>query len=156
MSDTQRPLTGRKVLIIAVCAFGVILAANLAMLFAATGTFPGLVVKNSYVASQEFDTRRAAQMALGWTSQAVFRNGRLNLSLTGPDGNAAQPETLSAIVGRPTVDRDDQALKLVADGGGWSADVELDPGRWRLEITATAIDGTAFAQTLLIEVKEAQ
>ena len=28
--------------------FGMIIAANLAMLFAATGTFPGVVVKNSY------------------------------------------------------------------------------------------------------------
>ena len=58
-----KPLTGRKVLLIAVAAFGVVIAANLAMLLAATGTFPGLVVKNSYVASQGFDAKTAAQRA---------------------------------------------------------------------------------------------
>lgn len=153
MNDTGKPLTGRKVLIIAVCAFGVILAANLVLLFAATGTFPGLVVKNSYAASQNFDRRRAAQIALGWTSEAVFSEGRLTLLLTGRDGFAARPEALSATIGRPTVDRDDQVLVLVAEGDGWVADVELNPGRWRLEIAAVAADGTEFAQILLIELK---
>ena len=62
MSTEPRPLTGRKVLLIAVAAFAVILAANLAMLLAATGTFPGLVVKNSYVASQDWTARTDAQV----------------------------------------------------------------------------------------------
>ena len=47
-------------------AFGVIIGVNVVMATKAIGTFPGLEVKNSYVASQSFDKRRDAQEALGW------------------------------------------------------------------------------------------
>ena len=46
-----KELTGRKVLAITVGFFAVIIAVNLFMAFKAVGTFPGLEVKNSYVAS---------------------------------------------------------------------------------------------------------
>ena len=49
------PLTGRKVLLIAVVAFGVIIGVNVLMAVKAISTFPGLEVQNSYVASQVFD-----------------------------------------------------------------------------------------------------
>ena len=52
--------------------FGVIIAANLAMLFAATGTFPGLVVKNSYAASQGWDRKTDAQRELGLIGLVAF------------------------------------------------------------------------------------
>jgi len=63
----ERQLTGRHVLMIFVGAFTVIIGVNIALAYNAVRTFPGLEVKNSYVASQEFNTRRAAQVALGWT-----------------------------------------------------------------------------------------
>ena len=53
-----------------VAAFGVIIGVNLVLALSAVRTFPGLEVKNSYVASQTFDERRAAQEALGWTVSA--------------------------------------------------------------------------------------
>lgn len=154
MKPSRKPLTGRTVLIIAVSAFGVIIAANLALLFAATGSFPGLVVKNSYVASQQFDARKAAQDALGWTGDASYADGEIALRLTGPDGQPARPDTLAAVVGRPTTDRDDLVLDLAFQDRRWVADAALEPGKWRLDVTATAPDGTAFAQTLVIRVKE--
>ena len=36
-------------------AFAVVIAANAALVIAATGSFPGLVVASSYVASQDFE-----------------------------------------------------------------------------------------------------
>jgi hypothetical protein len=45
----------------------VIISVNLLLAFKAVSTFPGLEVKNSYVASQGFNDRKAAQEALGWT-----------------------------------------------------------------------------------------
>ena len=53
-----RELTGRHVLVITLCAFGTIIAVNVFMAVMAVGTFPGLEVKNSYVASQTFDRDR--------------------------------------------------------------------------------------------------
>ena len=59
-----RPLTGRKVLLMMVAAFAVILAANLAMLFAATGIGNGSTFRTI---SQVFDREQAGPV-LGWTS----------------------------------------------------------------------------------------
>ena len=63
-----KQLTGRHVLMIFCGAFGIIIGVNLLLAWSAVSTFPGLEVKNSYVASQQFDERKAAQEALGWTA----------------------------------------------------------------------------------------
>ena len=139
-----RPLTGRKVLIIALAFFGVVLAANMAMLFAATGTFPGLVVKNSYVASQGFDSKTAAQRALGWKASAVYADGSLMVTMTGRDGAPIPGLRLAAVVGRPASDRDDIALELAGAEGSYAAPLTLAPGTWRVEITGTGADGASF------------
>ncbi|MCW1949884.1 MAG: FixH family protein, partial [Octadecabacter sp.] len=41
-------------------AFGIIIAVNLTLAYKAVQTFPGLEVKNSYVAGQVFDENRIA------------------------------------------------------------------------------------------------
>ena len=63
-------LKGRHVAMIFGGAFTVIIGVNVALAVNAVRTFPGLETKNSYVASQTFDDRRAAQEALGWTVAA--------------------------------------------------------------------------------------
>ncbi|MEM1164482.1 MAG: FixH family protein, partial [Pseudomonadota bacterium] len=68
-------LKGGHVLMIAITAFGIIIAANMTMLFAATGSFPGLVVENSYIAGQGWNQRTQAQHDLGWTSEVLFQDG---------------------------------------------------------------------------------
>ena len=55
----KAPITGPKFFAIFASFFVVIIAVNLVMAFSAIRTFPGLEVKNSYVASQEFDRERA-------------------------------------------------------------------------------------------------
>ena len=61
-------LTGRGVAVIAGCFFLAFLIPNVILTWTAIGTFSGVVVDDSYAASQEFDRRRAAQIALGWTA----------------------------------------------------------------------------------------
>ena len=63
-------LTGWHVLAIFVGCFSVIVTVNLTLAYNAVATFPGLEVKNSYVASQHFDAERRAQEALGWDVRA--------------------------------------------------------------------------------------
>ena len=99
---TGRPLTGRKVLAIAVGAFSVIIAANIALAVAAVGTFPGLEVKNGYIASQTFEAERAAQAELGWVAEAVYEDGELQIDLLDRDGRPLPVESLITRVGRPT------------------------------------------------------
>lgn len=57
----ERKLTGWHVVFGFVAAFGVIITVNLVMAYNAVASFPGLEVKNGYIASQSFDKRRAAQ-----------------------------------------------------------------------------------------------
>ena len=64
-----RPFTGRHMAIIIISFFAVIIAVNLTMAYFARSSWTGLVVKNSYVASQSFnrDAEIARQQqALGW------------------------------------------------------------------------------------------
>lgn len=151
MTDA-RPLTGRKVLVITLGAFAVILGANLTLLYAAIGSFPGLEVRNSYVASQVFDVEREAQERLGWSSAVAYADGVLDLRLTGSGGAPARPAAIAARIGRMTTTRDDRVLDLTAGAAGWSAALDLDPGPWAIWIEATAADGTAFRQRLPFSV----
>ncbi len=144
MSSEPKPLTGRKVLLIALAAFGVILAANLAMLLAATGTFPGLVVKNSYVASQVWDRKTAAQRALGWQAAADYGDGTLLVAMTGRDGAPVRGLSVVVVVGRPASDRDDVRLELTEAAQGYAAPLVLAPGMWRVAITGTDAEGGSF------------
>ena len=140
-----RELTGRKVLAITVGAFAVIIGVNLVMAYYAVGTFPGLVVRNSYVASQGFNERLAAQQALGWTTEATLIDGHLAIRITTEDGRPAPVATISAVLGRPTTTREDITPDLRYDGGAFVADVDADHGNWDLRISAEAGDGTEYA-----------
>ena len=61
----ERQFTGKNALAVFVVAFGVIITVNLVLAYSAVKTFPGLEVKNSYVASQEFNERLQEHQALG-------------------------------------------------------------------------------------------
>jgi nitrogen fixation protein FixH len=65
-------------------AFGLIIAVNLTLAFNAIRTFPGLEVKNSYVASQSFDRDRQAQTALDWQGFGAFRRTRVGFDHSAP------------------------------------------------------------------------
>jgi nitrogen fixation protein FixH len=144
MFSDARPLTGWSVLAITLLAFGTVIGVNVTMAVFAVGTFPGLEVKNSYVASQVFDAEAKAQAALGWTSAATWADGRLAVDLRDRDGVPVQPADLAVLVTRPTEAREDRVVAMAFDGQGWAGRADLAPGRWRVRIAAVAADGTAF------------
>lgn len=151
----MREITGRHVLAFTVGAFGVIIAVNVLMAYKAISTFPGLEVQNSYVASQGFDARRAAQEALGWTMAHDYNpaSGRLVVTLTDASGAPASVQALTALVGRTTEARDDTTPDFVQVAGKWEAQVNLAPGNWLLKVQAVAADGTLFEQRVDFRVK---
>ncbi|MBZ8117345.1 FixH family protein [Roseovarius sp. LXJ103] len=148
-----RKLTGRHVLMIFVGAFSIIITVNLALAFNAVRTFPGLEVKNSYVASQQFDERRDAQEALGWTVRAGHEGGALRLSIVGEDGAPVEVAELDAVLGRATHVQDDVRPDFRFDGTAYVAPMELRPGNWNIRMTAVAEDGTAFEQRVVLHVR---
>lgn len=143
-----RELTGRHVLAITLCAFGVIVAVNLLMAFKAVSTFPGLETANSYVASQKFDVERAAQQALGWTVTPDYDGAELTLVIRDQQGNPARVRSLDASIGRPTHVRDDQTPQFSYEDGMFRAPLTLSPGNWIIHVTAEAWDGTQFRQRI--------
>lgn len=153
-----KPLTGRKVFFIFLAGFGVIIAANLTLAFSALRTFPGLEVKNSYVASQSFDEERRAQEALGWSVEATLEEGQVEMILTGPDGTPVLPAEISAVLGRTTLAADDMDLDFRRVGTLWRATLPDDApmsGNWLLRLEMRATDGTGFRRNVPLRADRA-
>ncbi len=151
MSD--RTITGRQVFIVTASAFAVIIGVNLLLAYKAVATFPGLEVKNSYVASQSFEADRKAQLALGWDLSARIEDDKLRLSIADRDGYPVEVADLVSTLGRATEVSQDRAPEFVFDGKGYVAPVDLAAGNWNLRIRATAADGTLFQQRIVLYVK---
>ncbi|MEM6477819.1 MAG: FixH family protein [Pseudomonadota bacterium] len=148
----EKQLTGGHVALIFCSAFSIIVAVNLTLAFSAVSTFPGLEVKNSYVASQFFDANRAAQEALEWDVRADVEDDLLTLRIDGPNGPVA-PEITRATLGRATHVGDDRDLVFFFDGDAHKAVTgEMAPGNWNLRLAATAEDGTQFQQRIVLWV----
>lgn len=151
----MKPLNGWKVLGIFAAGFGVVIAVNTVLAVAAIKTFPGLEVKNAYVASQSWEARRAVQEALGWQAHAKLDRQGLTLRLTDRAGNPVAPAAIEARIGRATVARDDQTLVLTRRGDAFFAPARVDTGRWVLFLTARAADGAEFSQRIHLNLPPA-
>jgi len=139
-------LTGKHVFAITASAFAVIIGVNVLLAVKAVSTFPGLEVDNSYVASQGFNDRKAAQESLGWTMTPGYQDGRMTLAFRGADGQPVQVNDLQVLVGRTTETTDDTFPAFILQGDLYAADVALHQGKWMVKVTATSADGTLFEQ----------
>ncbi|WP_439521664.1 FixH family protein [Marivita sp.] len=146
-------LTGWHALAIFGGAFAVIISVNLVLAYSAVKTFPGLEVKNSYVASQEFDIRRAEQESLGWSVYAESKGGLLILSIKDADGRPVQTGSLEAVLGRATHVQDDRSPEFAFDGQAYVARESLRPGNWNIRMKATSLDGVQFEQRVVLHVE---
>lgn len=157
MTDDRKPreITGKHVLIGTVTAFSVIIGVNVFMAVSAVRTFPGLEVKNSYVASQTFDADKAAQDALGWSVTTEVAGDAMRVFINDADGNPVKVTRLAGIVGRPTSVVDDQTPEFAFDGEAYVAQTgRLAPGNWNYRMEAEAEDGTVFKRRIVFYVKQ--
>ena len=134
----SRRFTGRHMAAILVAFFGAVVLVNLTMARFAVATFGGVVVDNSYVASQEFNRwldRAEASRALGWEAR-IERDGegKLAVALAGAPAGV----TLSAEARHPLGRRPDAALTFAELGPGRFVSREALPeGRWIVRLAAT-------------------
>ena len=151
----MREITGKHVLFFTVSAFAVIIAVNLTMAYKAVSTFPGLEVKNSYVASQTFDHDRAAQKALGWTLAPEYdaASKEVRLVFTDAAGMPVALQGLSVLIGRNTSASEDRRPDFSRQAGAYVAKTDLGMGKWMMQIEARAADGTLFRQRIDLSVK---
>lgn len=147
----MKTITGWHVFGMFLLGFGTIIALNATLAFNAIRTFPGLEVRNSYVASQGFDEERAAQEALDWDVSVTLNDTQLTLHIT-KDGAAIEPHLESAVFGRATSIAADQTPDFAFQDGAFVAPVVAGPGNWNLRIAARAADGTLFKQRIVVAV----
>ncbi len=151
---TQWKFTGRHALLIFCSAFAIIIGVNITLAVKAVSTFPGLEVKNSYVASQEFNARSQAQRALGWDVNAEVKGDLLHLMINDQDGQPVEVAKLTATFGRATHVKDDQTPEFTFDGSAYVAPVTVGKGNWNLRMVARAKNGTEFTQRVIVHVRE--
>ena len=111
---TTGPFTGRHITMILVAFFGVVIAVNLVMAHYASSTFGGVVVENSYVASQEYNQwlHEAAQDGTPELVQALLAKGA-DVNAANKDG--VTPLRLAATALRAIRDRNQLDTALVDD-----------------------------------------
>lgn len=145
-------ITGRKVLMGFVGAFGIIISVNLWGAYNAIHTFPGLEVENGYVASQSFNRDMKAQRALAWDIKLNYDEKVLSVDFRRQPGSTADIAKLAVLVGRPTEAREDKRPSFTRKGDVFSAPLDLHPGKWMVVVQAEATDGTPFKQRLSLFV----
>ena len=128
--------TGKHMTMILVAGFGVVFAVNFAMASLASSTFGGIVVENSYVASQHFNRwldEAEKERELGWTLKTTrLENGKLSAHLAG----APRYATVTAEARHPLGHMPDVMLTFERDvSGELVSDKPLPEGRWTLRYT---------------------
>lgn len=144
--QTAGMLNGRHIALMFCAFFGVIFAVNFGMAFLAYRSWTGLVVENSYVASQSFnadvaDLRKSE--ALGLSHQMHYQDDKLQLSIIGRDGNPIAADEVMISIGRPVDNGEDLSLTALRKSDGqFEAAAKLGSGIWSGELSAK-VDGKA-------------
>lgn len=148
MTKAPRQFTGFHMLAILVAFFGVTIGVNVTMAVLANRTWSGLVVPNSYVASQNFDeeaAEAARQKALGWSQKLSHENGALQVSVSSREGAPVGGLNVTVKVGHPVAAKFDRELTLVETAPGlYSAPAEMGQGVWDADVTARGKAGETF------------
>lgn len=138
--------TGWHMLACMLAFFGTIIAVNLTMAMLASNSWTGLVVKNSYVASQEFNDRlikAKLQIETGLRSQIMHSNGSVTFRIANREGTVVKPEKAIIWIGRPAFEQQDRTVQAdCSDDGLCVAVADLAPGPWALRIEALLPDAT--------------
>lgn len=146
MTARKGEFTGRHMLIIMLAFFGVIIAVNVTMAIMAGRSWTGIVVENTYVASQEFNANAAesrAQAALGWDSRLEIADGVVTWHLTDRAGEPVWSDGVTAQFRHPAYESADREAVLTRAGdGSFSARIDLPDGQWIVAVAAvvTALD----------------
>ncbi|MEZ2128196.1 MULTISPECIES: FixH family protein [unclassified Sinorhizobium] len=143
MSDSHyipsgRGFTGRHMLAIMVAFFGVVIGVNITHAWYASSSWSGLVVENTYVASQQFNGRAKAMRAMaasGITGEVSVQEGLIAYRLRNRDGSPASADDVTVHFKRPVGDHEDftATLSKVGEGRFERAHAVL-PGEWIVEI----------------------
>ena len=132
----RKEFTGRHMAAILVTGFGIVVAVNFTMATIATRGFGGVVVENSYVASQKYNgwlEEARAQEKLGYSAE-VTRDAEGHLVVTTSD--VPEYATASAEIRRPLGKAERRSISFERIGPELLRSSEPVPtGRWTVRLT---------------------
>ncbi|MEX3009887.1 FixH family protein [Hoeflea sp. TYP-13] len=135
------PFTGWHMLGVMVLFFGTVIAVNMTMAYFAGSSWSGLIVKNTYVASQKFDDEvieTERMKAKGWASQLDVGGDAVVYSLKNALGKPIVADEVLAAFNRPVGEDQDRVLSLEARAdGSYASAHDLAAGQWLVKVTAT-------------------
>lgn len=153
--QAPKPLTGRKVLLMLVAFFGVVIGVNMIMMRLAIQTLPGTEVDSAYSASLTYEKEIAAahdQNARDWKVDAhIQRSGQggATLEVEARDSNGRPMSGLKfqGRFERPTDRRADLPVVLAETGIGIyrGSAPAIAPGQWDL-----VLEGAAAGQRMFL------
>lgn len=148
--------TGKHMIAIMVSFFGVIISVNVLMAYLASSTWSGLVVENTYVASQQFNEK--ATLAKTWQASGI--KGEVSVAgpvvvytLTRSGTEPMDADRVEAAFHRPVGTHQDFKLSLVAAGQGrFEAKHVVLAGEWIVDLTTYSKDAVIFHEARRIHV----
>lgn len=157
-ASPPKPFTGRHMLAVIGGFFGVVIGVNAALAIFASTSWTGLVVKNSYVASQHFNedlARAHRQQALGWRSTLGYVGGDLRFNLSGRDGAPLPGMTVEVTLRRPTHEGEDRRVALTPSPyGGYDAALDLPKGTWNADVEVRDALGRHYQRAFRLWAEE--
>lgn len=155
---TIKEFTGKHMIAVMVLFFGTIITANMTLTWFALGSWSGLVAKNGYVASIEFNDREAAvqaQSELGWKSKLRLDRGHLIFAIKDKSGKAVSGLKIVAVIGRPTTEVSDMALLFhEGNAGEYLATAPKKSGQWQVSIKAVDSKNQTYNKFYKVLVKD--
>lgn len=135
----SREFTGRDMALVMVAGFGIVFAVNILMANLATSGFGGVVVENSYVASQKFNRwleKAERSKALGWKADVTRSDdGYLTIAADGVPEEA----TVTAQLRRPIGANETASITFASiEGGIYRSTQPVSEGRWIVRLAITS------------------
>lgn len=147
--------TGWHMFTIICMFFGTIITVNMILAFNAGSTWTGLVVKNTYLASQIFNEeteKLEQQRALGWSSDLKYQDAQLRLQLTDNKGALISGANVSAKIGNPVHETNDHMVSFTQIGEFYVVENNLENGLWQIDLQVQTQDGLTWNKAVRLVV----
>jgi len=158
IGSKPREFTGTHMVMLVGAFFGTIISVNLLLAYFAVDTWTGLVVKNSYVASQHFNEQLAdgrRMKDLGWSGKVGVNDGKLQFRLSQHDSTALVGAEVTAKLMRPTHESEDHTVTLKEHAPGlYQVMVKLAPGAWDVDVNAKDVQNRKFRNIYRVTISE--
>lgn len=139
-NETGFTFTGWHMIGVICLFFGTIISVNFYMAYQAVHSWSGLVVDNTYVASQQFNNKVAEAKALnasGLTDALDVTGDHIQITILDASGQPVVADDVTAMLKRPVGDHQDFTVQLPLLGQGvYRLERPVLDGHWIVDVSA--------------------